>query len=42
MFELGVDESVDVKKMMEKDFEDIVVLKDLANIDRVIYGKIKR
>ena len=39
MFELGIDESTKVKEMMEKDFVDIVIIKDLAGIDRVIYGK---
>lgn len=41
MFELGIDEGLDVKKMMQKDFENIVIEKDLAGIDRVIYGKLR-
>lgn len=41
MFELGIDEGLEVKKMMQKDFENIVIEKDLAGIDRVIYGKLR-
>lgn len=41
IFELGIDESEPVKKMMEKDFENIEIIKDLAGIDRVILGKLK-
>ena len=41
MFELGIDESKAVKSMMEKDFQDIEVIKDLAGIDRVIVGRLK-
>ncbi len=41
MFELGIDESDSVKEMMKKDFEDIIIEKDLAGIDRIIYGKRK-
>ena len=41
MFELGIGESDAVKNMMEKDFEDIIVEKDLAGIDRVIWGKLR-
>lgn len=41
IFELGIDESESVKKMMEKDFENIEIIKDLAGIDRVIIGKLK-
>ena len=39
MFELGINESEAVKTMMEKDFTDIIIEKDLAGIDRIIYGK---
>lgn len=42
MFELGIDESELVKSFMEKAFEDIIILKDLANIDRVIYGRVRK
>lgn len=38
MFELGIDESNAVKSMMEKDFKSIEVIKDLAGINRVIFG----
>ena len=41
MFELGIGESDAVKNMMEKDFEDIIVEKDLAGIDTVIWGKLR-
>lgn len=41
MFELGINESDEVKQMMEKDFTEIEIIKDLAGIDRVIYGKLK-
>ena len=40
MFELGIDESIGVKELMEKDFRDINIIKDLAGIDRVIYGRV--
>lgn len=39
MFELGIDESGAVKSMMSKDFSNINVEKDLAGIDRIIYGQ---
>lgn len=41
MFELGINQSSAVKEMMEQNFEEITIEKDLANIDRVIYGKLK-
>ena len=41
MFELGINEANDVKKLMQKDFENIIIEKDLAGIERVIYGRIK-
>lgn len=42
MFELGIGQSSDVAKIMNTyGFDDIKVLKDLANIDRVIFAKIK-
>jgi release factor glutamine methyltransferase len=41
LFELGIHQSNDVAKILsEQGFSDIKVLKDLANIDRVIFGKI--
>lgn len=39
MFELGIGEAELVKAFMEKDFEDIKIEKDLAGIERIIYGK---
>ena len=41
MFELGFGQSGDVAEIMRTNgFKDIKVLKDLAGIDRVIFGKI--
>ena len=40
MFELGIGESLAVKELMSKRFSDIIVEKDLAGIDRIIYGRI--
>lgn len=40
IFELGIDESQDVKTLFEQNsFSNIEILKDLAGIDRVILGK---
>ncbi len=38
MFELGIGEAQAVKSFMEKDFKDIKIEKDLAGIERIIYG----
>lgn len=40
LFELGIGESEAVKQLMEKDFCNIIVEKDLAGIDRIIYGQL--
>ena len=40
-FELGINQSDLVFKMLEKDFFNIKVIKDLANIDRVITAQLK-
>lgn len=41
LFELGIGQSRDVAEIMNNyGFSDIKVLKDLANIDRVIFGKV--
>ena len=41
LFELGIDESIEVAKIMKLNgFKDIDIIKDLANIDRVICGHI--
>ena len=40
-FELGIGQYEKVQELMEKDFEDIKIYKDLAGIERVITGKIK-
>jgi len=41
IFELGINEAEQVKSFMQKDFQQINIIKDLANIDRVIYGVLK-
>ena len=38
-FEIGIDQSKDIAKLLKKDFEDIKILKDYANIDRYIIAK---
>lgn len=41
IFELGINESVDVARIMKNNgFKNIQIVKDLANIDRVIFGNI--
>lgn len=40
-FELGINQSLSVKDMLEKDFSEINIIKDLALIDRVITAKKK-
>ena len=41
LFELGIGQYQDVKKMMETaGFSEIEIIKDLADIDRVIWGRI--
>ena len=41
LFELGIDQSQDVKEIMQKNgFNEIEIIKDLTGIDRVILGKI--
>lgn len=41
LFELGIDESCQVKKLLKEKFLQINILKDLAEIDRVIIAKLK-
>ncbi|HIS35169.1 TPA: peptide chain release factor N(5)-glutamine methyltransferase [Candidatus Scatousia excrementigallinarum] len=41
IFELGIGQAQAVKNLMCKDFTEVQILKDLAGIDRVIYGKLK-
>ena len=41
LFEIGYDQGVSVSRLMEKDFKDIHVIKDLAGLDRVVYGTLK-
>lgn len=40
-FEIGYDQGASVSRLMEKDFKDIHVIKDLAGLDRVVYGTLK-
>ncbi len=39
-FEIGYNQAESVSRLMEKDFEEITVLKDLGGNDRVVYGKL--
>ena len=41
MFELGIGEALDVKSMLKEQFTDIKIIKDLADIDRVILARLK-
>ena len=41
MFELGISEAEFVKNLMKKQFCDIEIIKDMAEIDRVITGRLK-
>ena len=41
LFELGINESLAVAQIMKNNgFKNILIIKDLANIDRVIFGNI--
>ena len=40
LFELGIEESEEVKNHMAEYFEDIKIEKDLVGIDRIIYGRV--
>ena len=40
-FEIGYDQGASVSQLMEKDFENIHVIQDLAGLDRVVYGTCK-
>lgn len=41
MFEIGIGEAEGVKYFMSEFFENIKIEKDLANIERIIYGQLK-
>lgn len=41
LFELGIGQAELVKNLMNKNFSEIKIIKDLAGIERVIYGKLK-
>lgn len=40
-FEIGYNQGERVKELMERDFTDIQILKDLGGNDRVVYGRIR-
>ena len=40
LLELGLNESSEVKKLMNHSFCETEIIKDLAGIDRVIFGKL--
>ena len=40
MFELGMGEAENVKAFMDEYFKNVTIIKDLAGIDRVIYGQV--
>ena len=39
IFELGIGEADSVKAFMNEYFDDVEVIKDLAGVDRIIYGR---
>ena len=41
-FEIGYDQAEELKNLMNDDFEEITVVKDYSNNDRVVYGKLRR
>lgn len=41
-FEIGYDQGEAVKNLLEKDFFDVKIIKDLCGNDRVVIGKLKR
>lgn len=41
-FEIGFDQGEAVKLLLEKDFENIEIIKDYSNNDRVVCGKLRR
>ena len=41
-FEIGFDQGESVKKLMEKNFNDVRIIKDLCGNDRVISGRVMR
>ena len=42
VFEMGIGQAADVANMMENNFTDIKIKKDLAGIDRIVTGILKR
>lgn len=41
-FEIGYDQAEEVSLLMQSNFEDIKVVKDYGNNDRVVYGRLRR
>lgn len=41
MFEVGINEAAQIKSLMEENFYEIIVTKDLAGIDRTVVGRLK-
>ena len=41
IFEIGYDQGEEISNLMKKDFENITVVKDYSNNDRVVYGKLR-
>ena len=40
-FEVGINQSTLVKKLLQKNFKDIRIVKDYNKIDRVVYATVK-
>jgi len=40
-FEIGIGQADDIKKMLERDFECIEIIKDYNNIDRIVVAKLR-
>ena len=41
LMEIGYDQAEDVAALLQKEFDDIKVLKDLAGLDRVVSARMK-
>ena len=41
-FEIGFDQAKEVSELMQANFENVTVIKDYGNNDRVVYGKLRR
>lgn len=40
-FEVGINQANDVKKLLEKDFCCVTIIKDVENIERIVYAKLR-